>query len=126
VAALINIGLDILFLGALGGGVTAPAVATDVALTFVLIAFYARARRLLGVAQWLDPVLFAPLAGAMIPTLLVGGALGVVVGLALIGGATAAILRWRCPLSASDVDIIEQLDMPQGLKRIAVKMSQAG
>jgi O-antigen/teichoic acid export membrane protein len=122
IAALINVVLDLLLIGAVHMGVIAPALATSAALAYMFAAFYVRARRLLALDTRPGLVLMAPLLAGLAPAVTLGGALGAILGVAGVALAAAAILAWRSPFTRSDVDVIAKLELPPAVKRAAIKL----
>jgi O-antigen/teichoic acid export membrane protein len=121
VAAAINVIGDLLMVGVFHIGIVAPAIATSGALLFVAVAFESRARALLDVQRRLDPVLAAPLVAGLIPTLILGGVGGALLGLGASLSTSLAIVVWRNPFNAEDVRLIASLELPAFAKRTVRK-----
>lgn len=121
VAAVINVVGDVVMLGVLHMGIEAPAVATDAGLLYLFLAFFWRARRLLGVATR-PPLRFAaPLVVGLVSVLALNDRAGVAAGFAAVLLTSTAVIVWHCPFRAEDLALIEKLELPVPVKAIAVK-----
>lgn len=121
VAGIINVVADFLLIGLMHMGVLAPAIATSGALLFVFGAFYAKARTTLGSKAVPNPLMLAPLPAGIVPAALLQGVQGVAAGFVGVALAAAGILLCSAPFEARDAEIVAKLDLPDAVKRVAVK-----
>jgi O-antigen/teichoic acid export membrane protein len=124
-AAGLNVVGDVVLIGPLGLGVDGAAVATLIALAALLGGYMRIARSCTGLTTRLPLGLLAPIACGVAPTLALSSALGAVIGVVSAAIAAAATQLWLSPFAAEDVEVIQSLDMPPRLMRVAVRAINA-
>jgi O-antigen/teichoic acid export membrane protein len=120
-AAVLNIVGDVLTVGPLGMGVTGPAVATSVCLALLYFSYFIVARQCLESTTPLRPILFGPMLGGLLPALLLPSAAAVPVGVIATAIVTVWVVAVVRPFAPEDAELIEKLDMPVAVKRLALR-----
>jgi O-antigen/teichoic acid export membrane protein len=115
-AAAVNAGLDLLFVGGFGVGISGPAIATSVSLAVLAFAYLTCAAKCVGMPASLPVAALAPGIAGILSVVLIGGVAGSAgaVGLTLLLALGA--IRVRKLVSRSDLELLERLDMPQPVK----------
>lgn len=121
IAAVTNVVLDVVFVGALHMGILGPALATAVAVAVIAVGYHVTADRSIHNRGRGRILLTTPLLAAIIPVLLFDGGLAVGVGLLSAVVTSMMILRRASPFALADMDMVEQLDMPAAVKRMAIR-----
>jgi O-antigen/teichoic acid export membrane protein len=121
IAAAVNVVLDIVLIGPAGMGISGAAVATTAALAVVLAGYFAVARDCVGARGRFPVEILLPLAVGVTAALLLRGAVGTAAGAAaaLFSGLLVQLLAR--PFAHEDADLIESLDMPPRVKRLALR-----
>jgi O-antigen/teichoic acid export membrane protein len=120
-AAVVNIALDILFVGALHLGVLGPALATSLALAVVAVGYQIVAERCTKTGGSTRAIMLAPLFVTTLTALLFGPAIAIAVGIPAAMLVAAAILRWTSLFAPGDAELIAKLDMPSAFKRLVLR-----
>ncbi|MEJ7786505.1 MAG: oligosaccharide flippase family protein [Solirubrobacteraceae bacterium] len=120
-ALTVNVVADILLIGVVGMGITGAAVATSLAIAVVAVGYFRVARNRTESVARVKPVLLAPLFAGLAASLLLSGAASIVCGVAATAiSATYVVVRER-PFQPADAVLVEQLDIPAPVKRLALK-----
>ena len=115
-ALAFNVVADIVLVGVLGGGVTAPAIATTGALVIIATGYGVVAARDMGVKRAGSPLLLAPVLISLACLLLLPAALGVPLALVGTAAATALLLRFAGLFAPQDVELYAKLDLPAAVR----------
>jgi O-antigen/teichoic acid export membrane protein len=121
VGAVVNVGADVLLLGPLHAGIVAAAAATTACFLVIGVGYFVVARRCLGLSTRVPAELMAPAIGALVPTVVLDGPQGSIVGISLALAATAALLASRGVFAREDADLIERLNMPVAARRALLR-----
>lgn len=117
VAAVVNVVGDWLLIGRFGVGITGPAIATAGALAVIALGYFYVAANCIGQRAVFPVAVLAPGIAGVGAAMVWHGALGVSIGVALTLVTAATVIVWRRPFTASDADLIGQLDIPTAVKR---------
>ncbi len=121
IAAVANVVGDLVLIGPVGMGSTGAAVSTLAALVIVFVGYFRVAQDCTGVTARFPIAVFVPLAIGIICGLAAPPALAVAIGVpaVLVSGLTIQLALKL--FGAQDAEMIEGLDMPPRLKRLALR-----
>ncbi len=128
-AAVLNVAGDLLMVGVLHIGVDGPAIATAVAFGASFALYYMLVRRQIDTGGRLDPTTLAPIGAALTANLLLPRYSAGVVGIAATLATAGLVLVWRRPFALEDVELLNRLDVPVSVKRMAqraIEIAAAG
>jgi len=120
-AALTNVVGDIVLVGAFGLELLGAALATTTALAIICGSYFVIARRLAGSGAKAQPFVLTPLLPGILATLLLPTGWALAAGILGTLAAALLVLRIWKPFEAADADLIEHLDLPLPLKRLALR-----
>jgi O-antigen/teichoic acid export membrane protein len=122
-AAVVNVVLDFVLIGALDVGITGPAIATVLAITIVLFSYARIALDATGSDVSLGlGFMLAPFACALAIGIAFDGPAGWVAAAVSSIVCGALVLSLRSPLGQEDAALVSQLDMPGPVKRLTLRL----
>ena len=123
-AAALNVVLDLVLIGALHCGLWAPALNTVLSVAVIWLGYHRVATRCLDSRVGPDLVWLAPLVFALIPLLVLSGAVAVVLSLAGAAACIAIVFVYSRLFRREDVELLAALDMPHRVKAWSVRLLQ--
>jgi O-antigen/teichoic acid export membrane protein len=121
IAAIVNVGGDLLLLGPLHAGIVAAAAATGAGFAILTAGYFYVARDCVRSAATPKPAALLPAVAALVPVLVLDGWLAVVSGLVLAIATILAVGRFGRLFEASDAELLDHVNMPPTIRRLALR-----
>lgn len=121
IAASINIAGDFILIGPVGMGIVGAAIATTASISCVFFGYCYLVVRRLELRFWLNPLISLPLLVGVGAALLLPAFLAVLSGPVLVVLTAIIVVTWADIFRAEDSELVNRLNLPSPLKRIAIK-----
>jgi O-antigen/teichoic acid export membrane protein len=121
VAAIVNVGGDVVLVGVADTGIVGPAIATTAAMAIILVGYARVGRSASGARGRLSPWVLAPAAPGIAAALAIDGPVSIPVGVACTALTAWAVIVATRPFQRDDAVLIQSLDMPRPLKALALR-----
>lgn len=115
-AAAVNVVGDLVAVGLVGAGIEGPAIATAISLAVIAFGYVRVSGHCIGEKLRLPLAILTPGLCGVGASLVLGRLSAVALGIPAVLIVTFAVLAWRRPFTATDADLIAQLDIPRPLR----------